>query len=834
LAFYWLNKQIYVLSQSVKIITMLKNYLKVAWRSLVRNRTFSFINITGLAVGLGCFLLISLYVMDELSFDRYYDKAENIYRINMDARWGGQDLRLAETSDMMGPIIKKDYPQVQEYTRIYSQSGDKKLIRKGNEFITETHTAYVDSTFFNVFAFPVIEGDARTALNDPHTVAITATTAARYFGSASNAIGKMLDVQEGGMEVPYKVNAVIADIPGNTHFHFDLLFSMKSLDYPWGQIGNVNFHTYLALKPGTDYKAFEKNFTDFIKKYLISALKDFKIYNMEDLEKSGNKIQFSLIPVTRIHLYSDRQGGEELSTPGNIQYVAIFSAVALFILLIACINFMNLTTARSAGRAREVGIRKVLGTERKYLVIQFLTESTLMVFLSLLIAVGIAFLALPLFNSLAGKKMVLNSLFSPVILPLLIVLPFAVGLLAGGYPAFFLSAFKPIEVLKGRLKAGTKSGGLRSTLVVFQFVTSILLIIGTIVVFRQLHYIQTRDLGFNKDQVLIVDGADALGNNVDLFKNEILQLSGIKSGTLSAFLPVAKSTRNVYNISKDAVQTPSNSFNVETWAIDEGYLSTIGIKLLKGRNFSPEFRTDSSAVIINETTAKVLGYKDPIGKNIYIFDAAGKPVANPIVGLVKNFNFETLHHAVRPLIFMLQRSTGLASFKVNTTNINPLIAEIRNKWTRLAHGVPFSFRFMDDSFNEMYQSEQQVGKIAIVFSVLAILISCLGIFGLSTFIAEQRIKEIGIRKVLGASIQGIVGLLSADFMKLVAIAFLVATPLAWWIMSKWLQNFVYRVDFSWWIFAVAGAAALMIALITVSFQSVKAALSNPASSLRSD
>lgn len=813
---------------------MLKNYLKVAWRSLQRNRTFSIINITGLAVGLGCFLLIALYVLDELSFDRYYDKAGNIYRINLDARWGGQELRVAETSDMMGPLLKKDYPQIQQFTRIYSHSGDTKLIRKGNEYIMETRAAYVDSTFFNVFAFPALEGDTRTALNDPHTVVMTASAAGRYFGSAGAAIGKMLEVQEGGKGVPYRVNAVIADIPGNTHFHFDLLFSMKSLDYKWGQIGNVNFHTYLALKPGTDPKAFEKEFPDYIKKYFVPALKEFQIYSLADFEKAGNRLRFSLMPVTRIHLYSDRQGGEELSPSGSAQYVGIFSAVALFILLIACINFMNLTTARSAGRAREVGVRKVLGTERRELVLQFLTESTLMVLLSLLIGIGIAYLALPLFNSLSGKTMTLESLFSPVILPLLIALPFAVGLLAGSYPAFFLSGFKPIEALKGRLKANTKSGGLRSALVVFQFTTSIVLIIGTIVVFRQLHYIQTRDLGFNKEQVLIIDGADALGSSVDVFKKEVKQLPGVKGGTLSAYLPVSKSSRNSYNIFKDPVQTASNSFNVETWAIDDEYLPTIGMKLEKGRNFSPNFRTDSSAVIINETTAKVLGYADPIGKNIYTFNDAGKPTTYPIVGVVKNFNFETLHHEVRPLMFLLQRSTGLASFKVNTAAIAPLIGKIRNKWTALAPGVPFSFRFMDDSFNEMYQSEQQVGKVAIIFSVLAILISCLGMFGLATFVAEQRTKEIGIRKVLGASIQGIVGLLSADFLKLVAIAFLIATPFAWWIMNKWLQDFVYRVSFSWWVFLAAGVAALLIALVTVLSQAVRAATANPVKSLRTE
>ena len=813
---------------------MFKSYLVVAWRNLLRNRTFSVINITGLAVGLACFVLIALYVLDELSFDRYYDKAGNIYRINMDARWGGQDLRSAETSDMMGPLLKKDYPEIKDFTRIYHHSGDTKLIRKGNEYITETRAAYVDSTFFNVFNFPAVEGNTRSALNDAHTVVMTASTAARYFGSAHDAVGKMLAVQEGGKEVPYKVTAVIGDIRDNTHFHFDLLFSMRSLNYSWGQIGNINFHTYLALQPGTGQQAFEKKFPEYIRNYLIPALKEFQIYSLEDFERSGNRVQFSLMPVTRIHLYSDRQGGEELSPPGNVQYVIIFSAVALFILLIACINFINLTTARSAGRAREVGIRKVLGTERRKLVLQFLVESGVMVFVSLLIGIAIAALALPVFNSLSGKTMTFASFFSPVILPLLIALPVVVGLLAGSYPAFFLSGFKPIEVLKGRLKMGAGSGRLRSALVVFQFTTSIVLIIATMVVYRQLHYIQTRDLGFNKEQVLIVDGADALGNNAEVFKREVAQLRGVKGGTLSSYLPVSKSSRNAYNIFKTPVQSPSNSFNIQTWAIDDGYIPTIGIQLLKGRNFSPDFKTDSSAVIINETAAKILGYDDPIGKNIYTFNDAGLPTAYPIVGVVKNFNFENLHHEVRPLMFTLQRSTGLASFKVNTAEIGSVIDEVKNKWTVMAPGVPFSYRFLDDSFNEMYQAEQRVGKIAMIFSLLAILISCLGIFGLATFIAEQRIKEIGIRKVLGASARGIVGLLSADFMKLVVVAFVIAAPLAWWMMNKWLQDFVYRVDFSWWIFVVAGAAALLIALLTVSYQAVRAAMANPVKSLRTE
>ena len=447
---------------------MIKNYFKVAWRNLIKNKIFSTINIVGLAIGLSCFLLIALYVMDELRYDRYNVNADRIYRINSDIRFGGADLHMPVTSDMMGQLLKKDYPQVEEYTRIYTFNGDK-LIRKGNEYIDEQKVAHADSTFFNVFTLPAIEGDTKTALNEPNTVVITESMAKKYFGTV-HVLGKTIETKDNDKILPYKITAVIKDIPENSHFHFDLIFSMKNVDYNWGQLTSHNFYTYLLLKKGTDYKAFEKNFTAYVTKYVLPEAKVYmNINSMEEFEKAGNKLVYTMMPLTKIHLYSDRSF--ELSPGGNIQYVYIFSAVALFILLIACINFMNLTTARSANRAREVGIRKVLGTERKELITQFLFESTLMVLLSLTIAVAVVYLVLPLFNDVANKQMTLSSLFTPYIIPMLIALPLAVGLLAGSYPAFFLSSFRPIEVLKGKLKLGTKSGSLRSVLVVVQFLS---------------------------------------------------------------------------------------------------------------------------------------------------------------------------------------------------------------------------------------------------------------------------------------------------------------------------------------------------------------------------
>jgi putative ABC transport system permease protein len=810
---------------------MIRNYLKVAIRNLWKNKTFSFINIAGLAIGLCCFLLIALYVLDELSFDKYNANADRIYRINSDIRFGGADLHMPVTSDMMGQLLKKDYPQVEQYTRLYTFNGDK-LIKKGNDYINEQHVGHADSTFFDVFTLPAIEGDTRTALNEPNTVVITESMAKKYF-SSTQALGKNLEVKDQKNPL-YKVTAVIKDIPENSHFHFDFLFSMKNVDYNWGQLTSHNFYTYIRLKKGTDPKAFEKNFDQYIDKYVLPEAKQFmNINSMEEFRKAGNSLVYTLMPLTQIHLHSDRSF--ELSPSGNIQYVYIFSAVALFILIIACINFMNLTTARSANRAREVGIRKVLGTEKGQLVKQFLFESTTMVILALLIAIPAVWLVLPLFNDMAAKKMITGSLFTPYILPLLIALPFVVGLIAGSYPAFFLSAFRPIEVLKGKLKLGSKSGILRSVLVVFQFWASIILIIGTVVVYRQLHYIQTRNLGFNKDQVLIVNGVGALNNNMVPFKNDVLQLPGVSSGTLSGYLPVSNSYRSDNTWSTEAVMTTKTGFDMQNWLIDYDYLKTMGMQIIKGRNFSREFGSDSTAMIINETTAKIIGYKDPIGKQLFRSgDEQGHVRAFTIIGVVRNFNFETLHHEVGPLAFMLSTGSGLASFKVNAANINQLVAQIQSKWRSLAPGLPFSYRFLDESFNEMYRAEQRVGKIALVFSVLAIFIACLGLFGLATFIAEQRTKEIGIRKVLGASVQGIVQMLSKDFMKLVAISFVIAAPMAWYFMHKWLQDFAFRINISWWIFAAAGLAALLIALVTVSFQAIRAAVSNPVKSLRTE
>lgn len=813
---------------------MIKNYFKIAWRNLIKNKGYSIINIFGLAIGLASCLLITLYVLDELSYDHYNVNADRIYRINSDISMGGGGVHMAQTSDMMGELLKNDYPKVEEFTRIYSNEGAK-LIKKGNEFITEGKIAYVDSTFFKVFTLPAIFGDTNKALNEPNSVVITKSTAEKYFGTA-NALGKTIEIKNGNSAIPFSVNAVIEDIPHNSHFNFNFMLSMKNANYSWGQIISHNFHTYLLLKKGTDYKAFEKNFDTYKLKYAFpEAQKFIDMKSVEAWEASGNKLDYTLLPLKKIHLHSNYS--YELSPSGNIKYIYIFSSVAVFILLLACINFMNLSTARSAHRAKEVGIRKVLGTERKTLILQFIAESTLTVCISLMIALVLTFLVMPVFNTETGKSLTALSIFSVNMLPVIILLPVVVGLLAGSYPAFFLSRFKPITVLKGNVSSGFKKSNLRNGLVIFQFATSVILISATIIVYKQLHYIQTTELGYNKDQVLVIDDTHALGNKIEAFKNEVLRINGVSSGTVSSFLPVSKSSRTDQTYSKESVLNASNGVQLQSWKVDYDYLKTMGMEIVKGRGFSKDHVTDSTAVIITETTAKLFGFDDPINKTIYApseTDYFEAMVPLNIIGVVKDFHYESLTQNIGPLCLRLGSSRGTASFKISTANANSLLSQIEGTWKSMAAELPFNYRFLDESFNEMYQNEKRIGSLAITFALLAIIIACLGLFGLVTYMAEQRTKEIGIRKVLGASIPNVVTMISIDFLVLVAISCVIAWPIAWYAMNHWLMDYSYRIEIEWWIFLASGLAAFAIALLTVSYQAIKTATSNPIKSLRTE
>jgi putative ABC transport system permease protein len=494
---------------------------------------------------------------------------------------------------------------------------------------------------------------------------------------------------------------------------------------------------------------------------------------------------------------------------------------------------MNLTTARSANRAREVGIRKVLGTERKNLIIQFLTESVILSYLSVMAAIGLVYLLLPSFNSISGKNLLLGTLLSPTGLMIIILLPLVVGVMAGSYPALFLSGFKPVMVLKGKQLSGKRGKNMRSALVVFQFAASIVLIIATLIIYKQLNYVQNKDLGYNKDQVLIIDDTYALKNNVDAFKNEMLQVQGVKDATVTGFLPIP-SARNGNTYFKDVTLDLKGGLNIQRWDIDYNYIDFMGMKISKGRNFSKEFGMDTSAIIINEEAAKLLGYNNPIGEKLYTF--AGNDlkirISYTIIGVVKDFHFESLKQPIGPLSFLLRKNNGACSFRVDASNIAGILKQAENKWKSMAQDKPFNYRFMDESFDEMYKAERNIGLTAVTSALFAVLVACLGLFGLSIFMSQQKTKEIGIRKTLGASVSSIILLLSKEFLKWIVLANIIAWPVAYYLMNKWLQDFAYRIDISWWIFALSGGIALLIALATVSFQAIKAAIANPVEALR--
>ena len=811
---------------------MIRNYFKTAIRNLWKNKGFSAINIFGLAIGLATCLLILVYVMDELSYDRYNKNADRIYRLDAELKFGGEHffhLVLAQGPGPAGPAMLKEYPEVEKEVRLQRYGGF--LVRKGSQNIPEDAVLYADSTVFDVFTLPLIDGDPHTALMDAHTIVLSATMARKYFG-AVDIVGKTLMIND---SIPYKVTGVMQDMPTQSHFHADFLVSLSESEDAkqpdqWTQ---NNYNTYILLRQGVDGHQFEGKLQEMIVKYIAPRIQSLLNTSLDQFYKSGNKYAYTLTPLTAIHLHSNKTG--ELGTNGNPQYVYIFSTIAIFILLIACVNFMNLSTARSANRAKEVGIRKVLGSLRGSLIRQFIVESMLVSFVAMLLALGIAWLLLPVFDQLAAKEMSIGLFSRPMLAPGLLCLVLVVGLLAGSYPAFFLSAFQPIAVLKGNVSSGFKTGWLRNSLVVFQFFISICLIIGTVVIYRQLGYIRSRSLGFNREQVLVIHNTSALGDGITAYKNGLANLPGVEGVTMTGYLPTSGDRNsNAFWLSTDF--DVKKGLAMEQWLIDEHYISVLGMNIVAGRNFSKDFPTDSTGLIINESAARLAGLTHPIGSKFYTYDdmETKKPLTYHVVGVVKDFNFNSLRDAVSPLAFLLKPNNDRIALRVSTEHVERLVAQVEDQWRKLAPGQPFSYSFMDDDFNSLYRSEQRIGGISLSFSLLAIFIACLGLFGLAAYEAEQRTREIGIRKVLGASVTGIVALLSKNFLLLVGIAALMAFPLSWWAMHSWLQDYAYRISIGWEVFALAGILAVGIALLSVGLQALRSALANPVKSLRAE
>jgi putative ABC transport system permease protein len=829
-------------SENQKTKIMLRNYFTIAWRNLRRHSFYSLINVIGLAIGVAACLIIVLFINDELNYDTYNKKADRIYRIAADVKFGGNEFKMAYRSAPEANALMNDYPEIESTVRFRSSGSYLVRAASASENLKEKNVIWTDSSFFRVFSVNVIEGDANTALREPASIAISKTTADKYFPGTS-ALGQSLILDN---KYNAKVTAVYEDIPLASHFHFDILVSMTGT-WPIAKEAqstsfmSENFITYLLLKEGTDAKALESKLTGFLEKHIGPELTKVlgSDFTMEKLKASGDRYNLSLIPLKDIHLRSEVKG--EFEPNGSITYVYLFGSIALLILAIACINFMNLSTARSASRAKEVGVRKVMGSLRSHLIRQFLMESLLITLVSIIVSVGLVYLALPLFNNLASKQLQLP-IGNPLFYFILLFSTLCIGLLAGLYPSFFLSAFKPVQVLKGSVASGMKSGTVRSALVVFQFVISIFLIIGTLTVNRQLQYIQTKKLGFDKDQVIIVhDGYALRPNNAQPFKNEVLKINGIESGTMSGYVPVendwawrSSSTLWVEN-SQPKIE---DMIGAQLWGVDQDYVTTLGMNIAKGRNFSTDFPSDSSGVIINQTAAHRLGFgMDAVGKKVNSFDGDPLPeniVTWTIIGVVDDFHFSSMKESITPLCLFLSPNDGNITFRFSQNKTQEVVESMEKIWKQLAPGQPFQYSFLDEDFERMYQSEQRLGKIFALFAGLAIIIACLGLFALTAFTAEQRTKEIGIRKALGASVNSIVLLLSKDFGKLILIAFVVSAPMAWYVVDLWLQNYTYKTDIGVAVYVMAGAMALIVALLTMSYQSIRAAKANPINSLRSE
>ncbi|HTI59878.1 ABC transporter permease [Mucilaginibacter sp.] len=813
---------------------MLRNYLKIAIRQLRKQKMYAAVKIGGFALGIAACILIALYIRNETSFDRSYPDADRIYRVV--GYYNGDD-KTEKGTDWpapMGKVLKSDFPEVEASGRLmpnslFDKAGSNEIRRADKTQNTyEQGFTYADQEMLDILKLPMAYGKREDALKKPYTLVISKRKAEKYF-PGENPIGKVMYLNNDKAH-PYTVGGVMENIPETSHLRkFDFLLTLKGVEFYQGEQTNwnaSNYPDYILLRPGTNVAQFERKMTaNLIKNYFLPAMVGS---GMKDAEKEAAKFSLHLQNIKDINLKSYDIYDD---TPhGDIRFVWLFGAIAGFILVIACINFVNLSTAKSANRAKEVGLRKVVGSYRSSLINQFLTESFIYSIISFLLGIAIAWLLLPYFNTLASKSLIMpwsNWWFIPVMLGAATI----VGIVAGLYPAFYLSGFTPVQVLKGSISSGSKSSILRNSLVVFQFSASIILIISTIVIYNQTHYILNREVGFDRDQVVVIQGTNTLGdNNVKSFKNELSKISSVKSVSISDYLPISGTKRNGNTFYNEGRTKLDAGVSGQFWQIDDTYLKTMGIKLVEGRNFSYQMAADTQgSVIINQTLAKKLNLKKAVGA--HITNGYGKFT---VIGVVKDFNFESMHDHIGPIVLNFGLSPSIVSVKVGGSDMKNTLANITSLWKKYSPDQPIRYTFLDEQFANMYADVQRTGSIFTSFAVLAIIIACLGLFALSAFMAEQRSKEIGIRKVLGASVRGITTMLSMDFVKLVFLAIVIASPIAWWGMSKWLQDFAYKVPVSWWIFALAGVASILIALITVSFQSVKAALMNPVKSLKSE
>ena len=804
---------------------MLKNYLKIAWRSIKGGKLFAFIKIGSFAMGIAGCLLIALFIKNELGYDDHYQNKNRIYRVVMQGIMNGEQLKSVHFQRLFAETLQSTYPEIEKAGKINTSelfgAGRRALRVKGttqNNF--DEGFIYADQQVFEILELDLLEGSPENVLTNPGSIVMTSSKASKYFPDG-NAVGQTVFLDDDTSK-PYTVTGIIKENKEEkSHLDFGYLMAIEDKNTSWT---TTNYFTYVLVDGNTDIPALEKKMHLMLDQYFIPALTERGMGT--DFLKVLKTLEYKLQPITDIHLKSDIKMGDRLKH-GDIGFVWLFAAIAGIVLLMAVINFVNLSTAKSANRAKEVGLRKTIGAYKGNLVGQFLTESIVFSLISFVIGVLLTWILLPTFNSIAGQDITIP--WSQWwFLPTLLIAGLLVGMLAGLYPALYLSAFKPVNVLKGNLSIGAKSGKLRSSLVVFQFTTSVVLIIGTLIITKQMNFILDKKLGFDKEQVLMVQGTNLINNNIHTFKDRLLELPAIKSVSVSDYLPVDGTKRNGNTFRKAEGGNQELSVPAQIWKVDYDYINTLGLKVIKGRGFSKEYTSDSSAILINTAMAKELGFEDPLGKRI------NNGEEWTIIGVLDDFHFKSLKEDIAPLSLVIGNSSGIVSIKLNNGGSAGALKDIENIWQEYVTNQAFQYTFLDQEFAQMHDDVKRAGDIFNSFALFALFIACLGLFALSAFMVEQRKKEISIRLVLGAPFESIYKLLTLDFLKLIFLAILIAIPIGWYMMNRWLEDFAYKINVGWEVFCVAGGIALIIAVATISYQSIAAALIKPLKSLRTE
>lgn len=804
---------------------MLKDLIRYSLRSLKRQRSYIVINILGLSIGIACSLLIAIYVINEASYDRFNEKKDRIYRLVLNGKLGGQEFIGAYTCAPIGPTMLREFPEVEDYLRMTGRGPT--VVEYEDQTFTDDNVLEADSTFFNFFSIPLVKGDPKIVLNAPRRAVLSESTAKRIFGD-QDPVDKAIKI--GDDTARYIISGIMADVPGNSHFEASILTSFMTNPNSRNPVWMSNsYSTYLLLKPNTSYLRVDEKIPALLEKYVGPEVQRFMGISIEEFMAQGNKYRFFLQNLKDIHLEPSIQ--QEFKESSDPKYLWIFGSISLLIIIIAVINFMNLATAQATRRAKEVGIKKVAGSTRGMLISQFLSESFVLSFISLIIALIIIIVSLPYFNNLLGARMNLDLFEKWYNIPVLLVFTLVVGFLAGSYPALFLSSFNPTEVLKGGVKGTMHNGRIRRFLVIFQFAVSILLITGTLIMYRQIFFMLNKDVGFNKEQMLVINMAHSLQTRVEAFKETVRDIPGVLNIASSTAVPGRNNNLNGYGIEG----RQDESFLLQTSWVDHDFIDTYGMSLVKGRNFDKSFTSDKDACIINESAVKNFGIADIANTRLMLPQDSGRFRYLQVIGIVKNFNFQSLRNPIQPYILVFKgdrQNWGYVTVKLSAQNYQHTISQIEKQWREFTSNDPMQYYFVDEDFEQMYLQEKQNAKLAVIFSILAVFIAALGLFGLTSFTVEQRTKEIGVRKAMGSSVAGIYYVISREIIILVTISALIAWPLIYYIAGRWLENFYYRISPGAFSFLSGLAIALAVATLTISYRIIRAAKVNPAQSLK--